>query len=84
MPGIFIPKTASKPVRTKTTEDVADTISEKTSKNLLAVMKDKPRRHSMSDPIFLQMYAASHPQKPLLLPRSPYSHDSGGALSLPR
>ena len=86
VPGIFIPKTASKPVRTKTTEDVADTMSDKTSKNLLAVMRDRPRRHSMSDPIFLQTYAASHPQKPLLLPRSPYSHDSGGggALSLPR
>lgn len=82
VPGIFIPK--NKPVRTKTTEDADSIISAQKSTNLLQVMKDKPRRHSMSDPIFLQNYAAQHSPRPLLLPRSPYSHDGGGALSWPR
>lgn len=70
IPGIFIPK--NKPSKTKTTED-ADFLHKTT--NLLAVMKDKPRRHSMSDPIFLQNYAAANP-RPILLPRSPYSSDA--------
>lgn len=70
VPGIYIP--SGKPSKTKTTED-ADIKS--LSSNLLAVMQNKPRRHSMSDPIFLQNYAANNP-RPILLPRSPYSTDS--------
>ena len=82
VPGIFIPsKSKPKPSRTKTTEDaLAGIMGEFESSNLLSVMKNKPRRHSMSDPIFLQTYAANNPSKPLLLPRSPYSTDGGSSV----
>lgn len=79
VPGIFIPGQSRlnqrRPSKTKTTEDAAEL--GRSSTNLLAVMKDKPRRHSMSDPVFLQEYLSKSQQRPLLLPRSPYSTDAG-------
>ena len=89
VPGIFIPKKSSSSssssaaaLAAKTTED-----AERESRNLLAVMKEKPRRHSMSDPAALQSYAATNP-RPILLPRSPYSTDCGtgypGSVPSPR
>lgn len=77
VPGIFIPGSSHsggrRPSKIKTTEDMIE-LASRTSNNLLAVMKDKPRRHSMSDPVYLQSYAAAQANsRPLLLPRSPYS-----------
>lgn len=82
VPGIFIPKTSA----AKTTEDALDIVSG--SRNLLAVMKDRPRRHSMSDSVQLTKEATSH-SRPMLLPRSPYSTDCAtgyppGSVQIPK
>ncbi len=71
VPGIFIP------AKNKTTEDATSW----SSNSLLSVMRERPRRHSMGDPVLpptaLQNLAAEAAKsRPILLPRSPYSQDA--------
>ena len=88
VPGIFIPSKSKKSMEEGSS---GPDLLRSSASNLLAVMRDKPRRHSMSDPIFLQNYAAaaaasaSSPSSSsavvtsrpsFLLPRSPYSTDT--------
>ncbi len=98
VPGIFIPKnkgggsSGGGGGSSRAAEDGDTQIFSSAAANLLAVMRERPRRHSMGavDPsgvAALQSFAQSvqqqqeHPRPPTLLPRSPYSTDCAAASS---